>query len=207
MICNFEYIRPLEPRFIPDSDFSFDAQIQSQIQQLLSNFWYCPEMLSGCVPGQTDFNELSCSLVIKQQNRIIKARKKNKLLRSRNTKQSLECLELLLKNLWDNGQLVIKRANKSKTKPITSTSTRRSSYIGVSKNGDVWQSLIMIDSKKTYIGSFKTEDEAAMSYDFYAIMMKHFSAKTNFDYTLHQIQKMVENYKDNNYEFIPSYLF
>ena len=65
----------------------------------------------------------------------------------------------------------------------------------------------MIDRKKTYIGSFNTEDEAAMSYDFYAIMMKHFSAKTNFDYTIHQINKMVENYKDNNYEFIPSYLF
>ena len=62
----------------------------------------------------------------------------------------------------------------------------------------------MIDSKKTYIGSYYTEEEAAIAYDFYSIVIKQFAAKTNFDYTLPLIKKMVQSYYDYQEEFIPS---
>mmetsp|Transcript_27958 Transcript_27958/g.32053 ORF Transcript_27958/g.32053 Transcript_27958/m.32053 type:complete len:98 (+) Transcript_27958:345-638(+) len=96
---------------------------------------------------------------------------------------------------------------KSKTSTPIFKNGRRSNYIGVSKNGDVWQSLIMIDGKKTYIGSYHTEEEAALSYDFYSMILKQFSAKTNFDYTLMQIRRMVDNYFINGNSLVPSLLF
>ena len=142
-------------------------------------------------------------LVIKQTSRSIKSRKKNRLLKSRNTQEGLVQLNRILQNYTDNGQIVIKRSTKSKSNARLFKSGRRSSYIGVSKNGDVWQALIMIDSKKTYIGSYHTEEEAAMAYDFYSIVLKQFASKTNFDYTLPLIKKMVQNYYDNENEFIP----
>uniref|UniRef100_A0A7S3JLI9 AP2/ERF domain-containing protein n=1 Tax=Euplotes harpa TaxID=151035 RepID=A0A7S3JLI9_9SPIT len=137
------------------------------------------------------------------QGKIIKQRKANKLLRTRNTKNGLEVLEKLLQTC-NLSEVVVRRGTKCKShlqgKP------RRSNFIGVSKNGEVWQSLIMIDKKKTYIGSYATEEEAALSYDFFAILLKQFSANTNFDYTAIQVKRMVENYKDNEYELIPSSL-
>lgn len=60
----------------------------------------------------------------------------------------------------------------------------------------------MIDRKKTYIGSYYTEEEAAKSYDFYAIVLKHLSAKTNFDYTLSEIKEMIMNYHSNNGNYL-----
>ena len=124
----FSKEQPLESYSAFTRTQSYEEIIQNQINELLTNYWFWPEILASIFTTQHKSNELSLPLVIKQQNRIIKARKRNKLLRSRNTKQSLECLELLLRNLSDNGQFVIKRANKSKTKPVTSNSTRRSSY-------------------------------------------------------------------------------
>ena len=114
-------------------------------------------------------------------------------------------LQQLLSVHSNTGQPLISRAKKFTNKTRVLKSTRRSSYIGVSRNGEVWQALIMIDSKKTYIGSYHNEDEAAVAYDFYSIVMKQICAKTNFDYTWGQIQNMIRNYIENNYEFIPSF--
>ena len=108
----------------------------------------------------------------------------------------------MLRNYHDNGEIVIHRSGKSRSFSKPFKSGRRSSYIGVSRNGDVWQSLIMIDRKKTYIGSYLTEEEAARSYDFYSLILKQFSAKTNFDYSITQIRQMIIEYQENNNEFI-----
>ena len=70
---------------------------------------------------------------------------------------------------------------------------RGSKYRGVSKNGNQWQVLIMIDKKKRYIGNYKTEEEATSTYDIVAIQNHGNKAKTNFYYSsdeILQIQKM-----------------
>ena len=141
--------------------------------------------------------------MIKLPTRSIKARKKNKLLKERSVKENLLKLENTVRNTFDDGRIVIHRSSKSKFTSKSSKSGRRSTYIGVSRNGDVWQSLIMIDGKKTYIGSYLSEEEAAMSYDFYSIILKSFSAKTNFDYSIENIKRMLEDYHQNGEEFAP----
>ena len=49
--------------------------------------------------------------------------------------------------------------------------------------GKNWQVLMMIDQAKKYIGSYRTEEEAARVYDKYSILVNGIKAKTNFSYT------------------------
>ena len=41
----------------------------------------------------------------------------------------------------------------------------------------------MIEHRKTYIGSYHEDEDAARVYDKYALLINGFKAKTNFDYT------------------------
>lgn len=70
-------------------------------------------------------------------------------------------------------------------------SDRRSNYIGVSKNGPNWQSMISLNKKKAYIGTYQEEKDAALSFDFYAILIHGLNAKTNFTYNKSQILSMI----------------
>ena len=69
---------------------------------------------------------------------------------------------------------------------------RKSKYRGVSMNGAQWQVIIMINKKKRYIGSYKSEDEAALVYDKIAIKLKGEKAKTNFPYSNQEMKEIVE---------------
>ena len=59
---------------------------------------------------------------------------------------------------------------KSKKIIFKNVGRKGSKYRGVSKNGNQWQVLIMINkSKSTYAGTYTTEDFAARVYDFLSI--------------------------------------
>ena len=73
---------------------------------------------------------------------------------------------------------------------------RRSKFRGVSKNGNQWQVLIMINKKKCYIGNYKTESEAASVYDVAAIQYHGNKAKTNYSYTYDEIIKIQKDKSD-----------
>lgn len=76
------------------------------------------------------------------------------------------------------------------TNPYLSKS-RGSIYRGVSRNGNQWQVLIMINKKKSYIGSYSTEEKAAKEYDVVALCNHGKKAKTNFYYTPEEIEKII----------------
>ena len=72
-------------------------------------------------------------------------------------------------------------------------SKRSSKYRGVSKNGNQWQVLIMVNKSKTYIGTYSSESIAARIYDIIAIKNRGIKARTNFAYSKNQLNKICNN--------------
>lgn len=81
--------------------------------------------------------------------------------------------------------------------------SRKSPYIGVSRNKDHWQVLINNKTSKLYIGTYMSEFEAAIAYDFYSIWLHSYKAKTNFSHNSQAILSMIENYKSHKNTFVP----
>ena len=109
-------------------------------------------------------------------------------------KKMNELIEILSHLVWDQSMIVIHGKKKSERK---ANSKRRSDFIGVSRNGPNWQAMISIQKKKAYIGTYQSEKEAAISFDFYSIMIHGLDAKTNFSYSKDMIMNMIINYKSN----------
>ena len=84
----------------------------------------------------------------------------------------------------------LKKLEQSKFEIRKKTSSK---YRGVSKNGNKWQVLIMIDNKKYYKGSYLSEEIAARIYDIMAIKNFGIKARTNFIYNHIQIKKIKES--------------
>ena len=76
----------------------------------------------------------------------------------------------LLNIICDEDAILISKTKKPVARRSTN-SARRSNYIGVFKNGPNWQALIAIDGVKTYIGTYKGEEEAARAFDYYSIYL------------------------------------
>jgi len=87
-------------------------------------------------------------------------------------------------------ELKIEELNQKSSKKSDKTA-RASKFRGVSKNGNQWQVLIMVNKKKRYVGSFSEEEEAARYYDRAAIQNHGNKAKTNFFYSEKQIKKIL----------------
>jgi len=70
------------------------------------------------------------------------------------------------------------------------TKKRSSKYRGVSRNGNKWQVLIMINNKKFFLGNYSSEELAARIYDIQAIKAWGIKAKTNFIYDNNQLKEI-----------------
>ena len=81
---------------------------------------------------------------------------------------------------------------------------RSSRYIGVSMNGHNWQAMINNGFGKNYIGTYASEKEAAIAYDFYSFALHDFNHQTNFDYKVETVDQMIESYFDSDKVLIPS---
>ena len=98
---------------------------------------------------------------------------------------------------------------KKNNKDIIKKAQRKSLYRGVSKNGKNWQTIVSSKYFKGYIGTYPTEQLAARVYDLVSIKNCGIKAKTNFQYNLHQIQRINEaiiDFKAKNIEEIISNL-
>lgn len=94
-------------------------------------------------------------------------------------------------------------SGRSKSCRGSDDSVRRSKYIGVSRNGPHWQALIAIKKRKTYIGTYDNQEDAAKAFDFYSLLLHSLTAKTNFNYTKGEVFEMIEKFRDpaNNNNF------
>ena len=113
----------------------------------------------------------------------------------------VETLLLTIKRVTNENKVVVHGKRKSTAR--VRMSNRRSHYTGVFKNGDNWQALISIQKRKTYIGTYTNELEAAKVFDFYSILLNNITATTNFDYTKKDIIEMIENFVSNDGKYKP----
>lgn len=81
---------------------------------------------------------------------------------------------------------------------------KRSKFIGVSRNGNHWQALIVIEDIKVYLGTYKSQKDAATVFDFFSIMLHDKLAKVNSSYNAKQVQLMIQNFQENGNKFIPT---
>ncbi|CAI2386241.1 unnamed protein product [Moneuplotes crassus] len=87
-----------------------------------------------------------------------------------------------------------KKANVCKTKRV---SKRRTRFTGVTKNSVNYQTLIVVRGKKTYVGSYPLEVDAAITFDFYSLMLHNDKAPTNFSWRAEDILEMMESFNQN----------
>jgi hypothetical protein len=86
--------------------------------------------------------------------------------------------------------------NKSIRRGHQSSAYRGSVYKGVSQNGSKWQVFYTLNSRKIYAGIIPTEGGAAELYDKLEIFHVGTKAKTNFSYTIAELETMLKSFED-----------
>lgn len=129
---------------------------------------------------------------------------KTKQIKKRRRKNSMpeieQNIENIIKNICENTFIDIEGRHNHENTGKKNIKRRSSNYIGVSKNGLHWQVLINHENNKKYIGTYSTEKEAAIAYDFYAIVLTQRRPKTNSELVNSMIASYNES-KPNTYIF------
>ena len=154
-----------------------------------------------------DMQSQLCSTICRwedqNQKQKMKEIKMNPKMNKDQTRLQLKCDEILsqLHQLsWESSIILVHSKKKSERK---ANSIRRSNFIGVSRNGPNWQSIISMKKNKFYLGTYSTQKDAAMVFDFYSIMTHGLEAKTNFSYSKDWILNMITDYNENGKVYIP----
>lgn len=93
-----------------------------------------------------------------------------------------------------------KKSQACKTKGI---SKRRTRFTGVTRNSVNYQTLIVVNGKKVYVDSFSDELLAAITFDFYSILLRGEKATTNFTYSAEKVKEMLDHFTANDQKFMP----
>lgn len=138
-----------------------------------------------------------------KQSEVVEEKKvsiKDRLITTKNLDGRAERLLKLLNKWRRKDQIIIYGRPKYSAKRTQLINTR-SRYIGVTKNGKAWQALISINGRKTYLGTYADQQKAAVAFDFHSILIKDYSAMTNFNYTKQNVYDMLNHFSSNNGEF------
>lgn len=114
-----------------------------------------------------------------------------------------ENLNLILEHHRKGEEVVFMKQEKTTRGLHNGASNRRSKYIGVLKYKTFWQALINVGKLKRYIGTYDTEEEAALAHDFYSIGLHFIDAKTNFSYHVSELIPLIVDYYQNDRQFNP----
>ena len=193
---------------LPMHTYSAQSCEQALINCYFSSFWACDHQMlvidkqdASLNAVQFEYNEAypPCS-----QNEPASSHC-NKTTSQRSSLPSIDTNLQKILELADNKvQLSFFPARKSRRGLHNGVSERRSRFIGVLKNRLRWQTLINEGRSKRYIGTYKSELEAAVAHDFYSIGINGITAKTNFSYDTEQVVEMINSYYDWDKSFQPS---
>jgi len=130
-------------------------------------------------------------------NNNLKSRKRLKKLKAPDESSNYVKVLKNKKIVYINTSLLNSNSNSTSIKKLNritfvGRNKRSSRYRGVSKNGNLWQVLIMVNKQKFYIGSYPSEEQAARIYDILSLKNRGDKAKTNFAYDFNQIKKITE---------------
>jgi len=128
-------------------------------------------------------------------------RKKNKKLFTAKFIEQAEKILSILNNEPNKSKVIFSRSNKVSVPEGYDSVKERANFIGVSKNGKNWQSLIVIDNTKVYLGTYKTQLEAAFMFDFHSILVKFKKARVNNKYTVQEVINMINIFIAGGHEF------
>ena len=87
---------------------------------------------------------------------------------------------------------------------IYKSSRRRSQYIGVSKNGDNWQSHINHGHSKKYIDTYSNEIETTIAFEFLAYAQQGSKSRLNFKYDCKILADMIKSYFEDDRTLNPN---
>ena len=134
--------------------------------------------------------------VIHNKNERTKRRKKRKIIKQTENNNEIKVLKnnkvVYVNNFLLNSYSTSKNIKELNTIAFVERNKRSSRFRGVSKNGNQWQVLMMINKNKSYIGSYDSEEFAARIYDVLAIKNRGMNARTNFIYSSKQIKNICE---------------
>lgn len=201
MIQNYKYekvqlfISPVVPiwiekyQLINDPHISWTPEICKVYNKLLSKYCLWPSFYSQACFDESSQIWMESSPLAEQ---VLLARRTPRIKHIKfncSLQELIEAVDItpFLKSVIFTG--------KAKNPNRINASAKQTSYIGVSKNGPHWQSLITIQKKKTYIGTFMTESQAARAYDFYCMLVHCMRAQTNFRYTKQQVFELIDDFK------------
>ena len=171
-------------------------KLQPSTKELYDQYyWKNVEKIPFIVNNQ--ISEIQIESNSQNDSKVIRKRRRKNILPSINP-----FLQDLLSEITENNGFFIEAWKKRSTWSSNKTD-RASKYVGVSKNGANWQVLININYSKKYVGTYPTEKQAAIVYDFYSIAHHGSKAKTNFSYKRELIADMIQYYLQNENEFCP----
>lgn len=119
------------------------------------------------------------------------------------SKNIAKLMDLLMPKLG-TGRPFVSCKRKAQAWKAKNVSKRRSRFTGVTRNSINYQTLIVIKGKKTYVASYPSELYAAVTFDFYSLILHGARATTNFTYTADDVKQMIDSFINNDNVFDPS---
>ena len=155
----------------------------------LNNLNFTSSLNEKNILKEKEKNSTTLNMFNKKRKRDIKNNKLVFILGD-NKKEKKEKIKQK-KNIEDNKKKENKENAKKDENSEKNHKPRGSKYRGVSRNGNQWQVLIMVNKKKRYVGSYSREEDAARAYDKVALQNHGTKAKTNFDYTKKEVEDIL----------------
>ena len=143
---------------------------------------------------ENDKNSSTLNMFNKKRKRDIKNNKLVFILGDKdkdNKKEKKEKKEIKKQKIINGDEEKKENLKKNDENSEKNRKPRGSKFRGVSRNGNQWQVLIMVNKKKRYVGSYSKEEDAARAYDKVALQNHGSKAKTNFDYTKKEVEEIL----------------